>query len=162
VRSVTYQQLTVKAAATIHGRLISALGGVVTPTAVLESSEDALRAAGLSRAKQASIRDLAAKVTNGTVPLDDLDSLTDKAVVERLVGVRGIGRWTAEMALLFHLRRADVWPVGDLGVRAGIALIFGLKERPTPHETELIGLGYRPWRSAAAWYCWRALDSSLA
>jgi DNA-3-methyladenine glycosylase II len=162
VRSVTYQQLTVKAAATIHGRLISALGGVVTPTAVLESSEDALRAAGLSRAKQASIRDLAAKVTNGTVPLDDLDSLTDKAVVERLVGVRGIGRWTAEMALLFHLRRADVWPGGDLGVRAGIALILGLKERPTPHETELIGLGYRPWRSAAAWYCWRALDSSLA
>ena len=162
VRSVTYQQLTGKSAATIHGRLIAALGGVVSPTAVLGSSEDALRAVGLSRAKQASIRDLAAKVADGTVPLDDLDSLTDEAVIERLVAVRGIGRWTAEMALLFHLRRADVWPVGDLGVRAGIARIFGLSERPTPRDTELIGLGYRPWRSAAAWYCWRALDSPPA
>jgi DNA-3-methyladenine glycosylase II len=160
VRSVTYQQLAGKAAATIHGRLVAALGGEVSPTAVLGSSEDALRGVGLSRTKQASIRDLAAKVADGTVPLDDLRSLTDEAVIKRLVGVRGIGRWTAEMALLFHLRRADVWPVGDLGVRAGVARIFGLKERPPPRETELIGLGYRPWRSAAAWYCWRALEPS--
>lgn len=162
VRSVTYQQLAGKVAATIHGRLVVALGGTVNPTAVMESSGDTLRGVGLSRAKQASIRDLATKVADGTIPLDDLGSLTDEAVIERLVGVRGIGRWTAEMALLFHLRRADVWPVGDLGVRAGIARIFGLNERPTPRETELIGLGYRPWRSAAAWYCWRALESSPA
>ena len=160
VRSVIYQQLAGKAAATIHGRLVAALGGEVSPTAVLGSSEDALRGVGLSRTKQASIRDLAAKVADGTVPLDDLRSLTDEAVIKRLVGVRGIGRWTAEMALLFHLRRADVWPVGDLGVRAGVAQIFSLKERPTPRDTELIGLGYRPWRSAAAWYCWRALELS--
>ncbi|HCR04498.1 MAG TPA: DNA-3-methyladenine glycosylase 2 family protein [Gemmatimonadetes bacterium] len=160
VRSVIYQQLAGKAAATIHGRLIAALRGVVSPTTVLGSSEDMLRGAGLSRAKQESIRDLAAKVADGTVPLDDLRSLTNEAVIERLIGVRGIGHWTAEMTLLFHLRRADVWPVGDLGVRAGIARIFDLKERPTPRETGLIGMGYRPWRSAAAWYCWRAMKPS--
>ena len=158
VRSVTYQQLAGKAAAAIHGRLVVALGGAVSPAAVLESSEDTLGGVGLSRAKQASIRDLAAKVADGTVPLDDLGSLTADAVIERLVEVRGIGRWTAEMALLFHLRRADVWPVGDLGVRSGLARIFALAERPTPREAELIGLGYRPWRSAAAWYCWRAVE----
>lgn len=158
VRSVTHQQLAGKAAATIHGRLVAALGGVVTPASVLVGSEDGLPGVGLSRAKQASIRDLAAKVADGTVPLDDLDALTDEAVIERLVQVRGIGRWTAEMTLLFHLRRADVWPVGDLGVRAGSARILGLKERPTSREMEFIGLGYRPWRSAVAWYCWRALE----
>ena len=158
VRSIMFQQLAGKAAATIHGRLVTALGGVVTPAAVLGASEDALRAAGLSRAKLISIRDLATRVTDSDVPLDDLASLTDQEVVERLVQVRGIGRWTAEMALLFHLRRPDVWPVGDLGVRAGIARVFGWDEPPDTKAMELIGLGYRPWRSAVAWYCWRALE----
>jgi DNA-3-methyladenine glycosylase II len=158
VRSITFQQLAGKAAATIHGRLVGALGGRVTPAAVLEASEDALRGAGLSRAKHASIRDLAAKVAQGVVVLDDLAALDDDAVVQRLVQVRGIGRWTAEMALLFHLRRPDVWPVGDLGVRAGLARVLGWEEPPSPNEMELIGIGYRPWRSAVAWYCWRAME----
>ncbi len=158
VRAVTFQQLAGKAASTIHGRLVEALGGDVTPGAVLAASEDALRGAGLSRGKLASIRDLAGKVEDGTVALHDLDGMTDDAVVERLVKVRGIGRWTAEMALLFHLRRPDVWPVTDLGVRSGAARVFGMAEALSPKELELVGLGYRPWRSAVAWYCWRAVE----
>ncbi|MBW3535640.1 MAG: DNA-3-methyladenine glycosylase 2 family protein [Gemmatimonadetes bacterium] len=158
VRAVTYQQLAGKAAATIHGRLVEALEGEVTPAAVLSASEEALRGAGLSRAKMASIVDLATRVDSGDVRLDDIEGLDDGAVVERLVRVRGIGRWTAEMALLFHLRRPDVWPVTDLGVRAGAARLFGMDEPPAPGALELMGLGYRPWRSAAAWYCWRAVD----
>ena len=158
VRSVTFQQLAGKAAATIHGRLVAALGGKVTPDSVLRASEDDLRGAGLSRGKLTSIRDLAQKVHDRVVRLDDLDKLSDDAVVERLVQVRGIGRWTAEMALLFHMRRPDVWPVGDLGVRAGLARVLGLSETLHPKEMELVGIGYRPWRSAVAWYCWRALE----
>jgi 3-methyladenine DNA glycosylase/8-oxoguanine DNA glycosylase len=161
VRSITYQQLAGKAASTIHGRLVEALGGAVTPQSLLAASEEALRGAGLSRGKLTSMRDLAAKVDSGAVRLDDVGSLPDDAVVERLVQVRGIGRWTAEMALLFHLRRPDVWPVGDLGVRAGLARVFGWSEALRPDEMELVGLGYRPWRSAAAWYCWRALDQPI-
>ena len=121
-------------------------------------SEDALRGAGLSRAKLTSIRDLAAKVSDGILRLDDLDKIPDEVVVQRLIQVRGIGRWTSEMALLFHLRRPDVWPVGDLGVRAGLGRTLAWDEPPSPKEMELIGVGYRPWRSAVAWYCWRALD----
>lgn len=159
VRSVTYQQLAGKAAATIHGRLIAAVGGAVTPRSILATAEEALRSAGLSRAKLVCIRGLAASVEDGAVPLDDLDDLDDEAVIERLVALRGIGRWTAQMTLLFHMRRPDVWPVGDLGVRAGMGRVLGLAEMPSPAELELIGTGYRPWRSAAAWYCWRALEA---
>jgi DNA-3-methyladenine glycosylase II len=158
VRSITYQQLAGKAAATIHGRLVQALGGAVSASRVLKASEEDLRGAGLSRAKLTSIRDLATKVSDRVIRLDDLGTLPDDAVVERLIQVRGIGRWTAEMALLFHFRRPDVWPVGDLGVRAGLGRVLGWEEPPNPKEMELIGVGYRPWRSAAAWYCWRALD----
>lgn len=158
VRSITYQQLAGKAAATIHGRLVEALGGRVTAERVLATGDEPLRGAGLSRAKLAAIRDLAEKASSGEVRLDDLGALDDEAVVERLVRVRGIGRWTAEMTLLFHLRRPDVWPVTDLGVRAGAARVFGMAEPPSPRELALVGLGYRPWRSAAAWYCWRAVD----
>jgi DNA-3-methyladenine glycosylase II len=159
VRSITFQQLAGKAAATIHGRLVEALGGTVSPATVRRASEDALRGAGLSRGKLTSIRDLADKVADGAVALDDLGELDDEAVIERLVQVRGIGRWTAEMALLFHLRRPDVWPVGDLGVRAGIARVLGWSEQPSVKEMELIGIGYRPWRSAVAWYSWRAMEA---
>ena len=98
----------------------------------------------------------------GVVPLDDMDALDDEALIERLVTVRGIGRWTAQMTLLFQMRRPDVWPVGDLGVRAGLGRVLGLDEMPTPNEMEWIGVGYRPWRSATAWYCWRALEASRA
>jgi DNA-3-methyladenine glycosylase II len=157
-QSITYQQLAGRAAAAIHGRLVAALGGEVTPTSVLALSEDDLRACGLSRAKAASIRDLALKVDSGQVALDRIGRLSDDDVVEHLVQVRGIGRWTAEMFLMFSLRRLDVWPVGDLGVRAGYAAAWGLAEAPTPGRLEELGEPFRPYRSPVAWYCWRAVE----
>ncbi len=157
--AIVYQQLAGAAARTIHGRFVEAVGGTVTPERVRDTDDPALRGAGLSKAKAAAIRDLAGKTLSGEVPLDDLDDLPDEAVVERLTRVRGIGPWTARMYLLFDLRRPDVWPVGDLGVRAGLGRVLGLEEPPTPAEAEWAGTGYRPWRSAVAWYCWRAMDT---
>jgi 3-methyladenine DNA glycosylase/8-oxoguanine DNA glycosylase len=156
--SICYQQLAGKAALTIHGRFVDALKGDVTPARVLAASEESLRAAGLSRAKLAAIRDLAARNTSGEVPLDGLDGMSDDAVIASLVRVRGVGVWTAQMHLMFDLARPDVWPTGDLGVRAGLGKVLGMTTPPNPRETELIGVGYRPWRSAVAWYCWRALE----
>lgn len=156
--AIVYQQLAGKAARTIHGRFVRALDGQVRPDTVLAAPEEELRGAGLSRAKLAAIRDLAAKAASGEVPLEDLASLDDRAVVERLTRVRGVGPWTAEMYLLFDLRRPDVWPVGDLGVRAGLGRVLGWTAAPTPGDMSLLGVGYRPWRSAVAWYCWRAVD----
>jgi DNA-3-methyladenine glycosylase II len=157
--AIVYQQLAGKAAETIHGRFLDALGGDVRPDTVLRTSEKKLRAAGLSGNKLAAIRDLAEKVSGGIVPVDDLASLDDGAVVDRLTAVKGVGRWTAEMFLLFDLHRPDVWPVGDLGVRAGLGRVLGWSAQPTPREAELVGVGYRPWRSAVAWYCWRAMEN---
>jgi DNA-3-methyladenine glycosylase II len=158
-RAIVYQQLAGAAASTIHGRFVQALGGKVTPQRVLRAPEADLRAAGLSQGKLAALRDLAAKARG--LGLDELPLLGDDEVQRRLTSVRGIGPWTAHMFLMFFLRRADVWPAGDLGVRAGYARIHGLAE--APREKELIPLGdpYRPWRSAAAWYCWRALETEL-
>jgi DNA-3-methyladenine glycosylase II len=156
--AIVYQQLAGKAAATIHGRFVDALGGEVRPEKVLEAPDELLRAAGLSRAKLAAIRDLAARAVSGDVPIDDLAALEDHAVVERLCRVRGVGPWTAQMHLLFDLRRPDVWPTGDLGVRAGLGRVLGWDAPPTAAEAELMGVGYRPWRSAVAWYCWRAVE----
>lgn len=156
--AIIYQQLAGKAALTIHRRFVEALEGDVTPAAVLAASEEAIRGAGLSRAKLAAVRDLAAKSRSGEVPLDDLDALEDEAVIERLTRVRGVGPWTAQMYLLFDLKRPDVWPVGDLGVRNGLGRVLGLDRPPTPVEAAWTGTGYRPWRSAVAWYCWRAVD----
>lgn len=161
-RSICYQQLAGAAAATIHGRVVDALDGRVTPSRVLRTPEEVLRGAGLSRNKLAAIRDLAAKVESGEVVVDELDDLDDDAVIERLTRVRGIGVWTAQMYLMFALRRPDVWPVGDLGVRAGYAKIHGLAEPPTAKALEPLGDPYRPWRSAAAFYCWRALETELS
>jgi len=158
--AIIYQQLAGAAALTIHRRFVDALGGTVTPDTVTSAPDEALRGAGLSGAKLAAIRDLAGKSRSGEVPLDDLATLDDDAVVDRLTRVRGIGPWTAHMYLLFDLRRPDVWPVGDLGVRAGLARVLGLDEPPTPQETRWAGVGYRPWRSAVAWYCWRAADTT--
>jgi DNA-3-methyladenine glycosylase II len=159
VRSVVYQQLAGAAAAAIHGRLVLALDGDVSPAALLGLSAEALRAAGLSANKSASLRDLAAKVLDGTVVLAPrgLARESDEEVIARLSTVRGVGRWTAQMFLLFQLRRLDVWPAGDLGVRRGYGLAWGV---PTPSERELGPLGepLRPYRSVAAWYCWRACD----
>lgn len=158
VAAITYQQLAGKAAMTIHGRVVEALGGDVRPATVLAADEEALRGAGLSAAKLAAIRDLAEKVSSGDVALDGFDGASDGEIRDRLTRVRGIGPWTAEMFLMFDLRRPDIWPVGDLGVRNGLARVLELPEAPTPAETALIGTGYRPWRSAVAWYCWRAVE----
>lgn len=161
VAAIVYQQLAGKAAITIHGRVVEALDRDVRPPAVLAASEQRLREAGLSRAKLAAIRDLAEKSTSGEVGLEDLDGLTDEEVVARLTRVRGIGPWTARMFLMFDLRRPDVWPTGDLGVRNGLGAVLGLDRAPTPAEARWIGVGYRPWRSAVAWYCWRAVDTTV-
>ena len=159
-RAICFQQLAGKAAAAIHGRFLGLFGEAPpTPEAVLGIGPDALRSAGLSGAKTAAILDLAAKCTDGTVPLGDLDREPDDEVVERLVLVRGIGRWTAEMFLLFELRRPDVWPVDDFGVRKGWQLLHGLDEMPKPKQLQALGDPLRPHRSAAAWYCWRAVDT---
>jgi len=161
VRSICYQQLAGKAAATIHGRVLDALGGAATPDAVSRTTDRALRAAGLSRNKLAAIRDLTEKVLSRDVEIDDFDSLEDEEIVERLVRVRGIGEWTAQMFLMFHLLRPDVWPVGDLGVRAGFAKAHGLDETPQAKDLRGSGEAYRPWRSVAAYYCWRILETEL-
>jgi len=159
VRAVVYQQLAGRAAAAIHGRLIAALGDDVQPEPLIALSDEALRAAGLSRNKMASLRDLAAKVLDGTVVLSPrgLARESNDEIITRLSAVRGIGPWTAEMFLLFQLRRLDVWPVGDLGVRHGYGLAWQI---PTPTARELQPLGdpFRPYRSVAAWYCWRAAE----
>jgi DNA-3-methyladenine glycosylase II len=158
-RAIVYQQLAGRAAATIHGRFVEVLGGSVTPAAVKRASDEALRGAGLSRGKLAAIRDLADKARS--LRLNRLPELPDDAVLERLSTVRGIGPWTAQMYLIFALRRPDVWPVGDLGVRAGYARVHGLAEVPGQKEMPALGEAYRPWRSAAAWYCWRVLETEL-
>ena len=159
VRAIVYQQLAGAAAAAIHGRLINAMGGEVTPERLLSLSDEACRAAGLSGRKTESLRDLAAKVLDGTVVLDPrrLRAETDAEVIARLSSVRGIGTWTAQMFLLFQLRRLDVWPTGDLGVRRGYGLAWGVP-MPTAKELEPLGDPYRPYRSVVAWYCWRAAE----
>lgn len=161
VRTICYQQLAGRAAATIHGRVVEALKGEVTPAKVLRTRETTLRKAGLSGNKLAAIRDLATKVRSGEVEVHDLVDQSDDVVIERLVRVRGIGVWTAQMYLMFRLVRPDVWPTGDLGVRAGFAKIHSLNGHPKEKEMEPLGDPYRPWRSAAAFYCWRVLETEL-
>jgi DNA-3-methyladenine glycosylase II len=161
VRAICYQQLAGAAARTIHGRLETALDGTPTPEAVLALPVDKLRAAGLSANKAASIRDLAEKVLAGDVELERVARLSDDEIVRELTLVRGIGRWTAEMFLMFQLGRLDVWPIDDLGVRKGYAVLFGLDELPTARALEPLGEPLRPYRSLAAWYCWRAADTQL-
>jgi len=160
-RSIIYQQLAGAAARTIHSRFVEALKGEVTPDKTLRVRESTLRKAGLSAAKAAAVRDLATKVRSGEVVIDDLEQQEDEEIVRRLTQVRGIGPWTAQMYLMFRLHRPDVWPVLDLGVRSGFAKVHGLETSPTAKELEPLGERYRPWRSAAAFYCWRVLENEL-
>lgn len=159
VRAIVYQQLAGRAAAAIHGRLIAALDGQVEPVMLLSLPDETLRSVGLSGAKAASLRDLAAKVLDGTVVLDPagLRRESDADVVTRLTTVRGIGKWSAEMFLMFQLRRLDVWPTGDLGVRKGFGLAWGIP-MPTAKQLDPLGDPFRPYRSVVAWYCWRAAE----
>ena len=159
VRAVVYQQLAGAAAAAIHGRLVAALDGEVVPERLLALPADTLRGVGLSANKAASLVDLSAKVLDGTVVLDPrgLGREGDDEVVARLTTVRGIGPWTAQMFLLFQLRRLDVWPTGDLGVRRGYGLAWGVP-MPTARQLEPLGDPFAPFRSVVAWYCWRACE----
>jgi DNA-3-methyladenine glycosylase II len=159
-RAIIYQQLAGRAASAIHSRFRAGLGVPLTPEAVLASSLKALREYGLSGAKAASIWELSAKVADGTVPLRGLWRLSDEEVVARLTSVRGIGPWTAEMFMIFHMRRPDVWPVSDYGVRCGYALAYGLPAPPPPKVLESLGDRFRPFRTVGAWYCWRAVELS--
>ena len=160
--SILYQQLAGAAAAAIHRRFVALFDGGLSPDAVLALSARRLRKVGLSRSKVAAIRDLAAKIVDGTVRLQRIGRLSDEDIVTSLSVVRGIGQWTAEMFLIFQLRRLDVWPVGDYGVRKGYALAYGLPKLPTPKELHALGERFRPYRTVAAWYCWRAVTESRA
>jgi DNA-3-methyladenine glycosylase II len=159
VEAIVYQQLAGAAARAIHGRLVAALDDDVRPEALLALSDERLRAAGLSANKARSLQDLAAKVLDGTVILSPrrLSHQTDQEVIERLSTVRGIGPWTAQMFLIFRLRRLDVWPTGDFGVRQGYGLAWNVPT-PTARELEPLGDPYRPYRTVVAWYCWRAVE----
>ncbi len=157
-RAIVFQQLAGRAASTIYGRFVERLDGEVTPEAVLRLDVETLMTCGLSRAKARSVTDLSEKVASGDVRLDRMGRLSDEAVIDHLIQVRGIGRWTAEMFLLFTLGRLDVWPIDDLGVRVGFAEGWGLPEVPSRLELEGLGDPYRPYRSIVAWYCWRAAE----
>jgi len=159
--TIVYQQLAGSAAAAIWRRVAALFDGRISPPAVRATSEEDFRAAGLSRNKAASIRDLAQKVADGTVPLEGINRLPDDEIVDRLSTVRGIGRWTAEMFLIFQLRRLDVWPVDDYGVRKGWAVAYGLPELLKPKALIAEGDRFRPYRTVVAWYCWRAVDLRL-
>jgi 3-methyladenine DNA glycosylase/8-oxoguanine DNA glycosylase len=159
--SIAYQQLNGKAAATIWKRVRALYPKTkwLDPAKVLATPDEALRAAGLSRSKTAALKDLAAKALDGTVPSGRaLLRMSDDEIIARLTQVRGIGRWTVEMLLLFDLGRPDVWPVDDYGVRKGFAKTLRKRKLPTPKELLKHGEKWRPYRSVAAWYFWRALD----
>ena len=165
VRAVAYQQLTGKAAETILGRVLALYPGkkFPEPEDLLKTPDRKLRAAGLSWAKVRAVKDIAAKTIEGVVPASRaLVRMTDEAIVERLTAVRGVGKWTVEMMLIFKMGRPDVWPVTDYGVRKGLALLYKMKELPTFKETLEFGERWRPHRSAAAWYLWRACDLKTA
>ena len=159
-RAIVYQQLSGSAAATIYGRFTAqcGAGGAPSPEAILAHDVETLRACGLSGAKTAAIIDLAKHVVDGKLPLDDIDDMEDEAVIESLVQVRGVGRWTAQMFLMFRLWRPDVLPVLDLGVRKGAQRIYNMRALPEADRLEKVARAWRPWASVASWYCWRILD----
>ncbi len=160
VRSIVYQQLSGKAAATIFGRVRELFAGDRFPSAdqIGQKSDAELRACGLSQQKLSYLRDLAARASDGRLDFSRVGELPDEVVIEHLTAVRGIGRWSAEMFLMFHLGRHDVWPVDDLGIRKAVMVLHGLPSMPAPRELHPIGERYRPYRSVASWYLWRLLE----
>jgi DNA-3-methyladenine glycosylase II len=157
VRAIMFQQLAGRAAQAIYGRVRSAVGDPLTPQTVSAVSDGALRRAGLSANKLASLRDLSAKVLDGTVILTRTSRRSDEELISRLTTVRGIGDWTAKIYLMFQLRRLDVWPVEDFGIRQGYALAWKLDPQPSAKELEPLGDRFRPYRSIVARYCWAAV-----
>lgn len=160
VRSIVFQQLAGRVARIILERVVAAVGGSLTPEAFAAASDKKLRAAGLSANKLASLRDLSSKVLDGAVDLSATSKQSDDEISARLITVRGIGKWTAEMYLMFELRRLDVWPVDDLGVRQGYGLAWGIDPPPLPKELAPLGGRFRPYRSIVARYCWEAVALS--
>lgn len=159
VRAIVFQQLSTKAATTIHNRLIESLnGGALTPEALAALSDEQMRTAGISRQKAAYLRDLCAKVSSGLVPLAALDEMSDEEVIASLTRVKGIGRWSAEMFLIFRLQRPDVLPLGDLGILNAIQKAYRLRKKPTAARMSKLGEAWKPYRSVASWYLWRSLD----
>jgi len=159
LRSIVYQQLSGKAAATIFGRVQALYGGATpTPKQLIATRASELRAAGLSARKEEYARELAQRVVGGDVPLDMLEQMTDDAVIETLVQVRGVGRWTAQMVLMFHLARPDVFPELDLGVQKALQRFHRLRRLPSPERTVTLGARWAPYRTIAAWYLWRSLE----
>ena len=159
IGAIVSQQLSTKAAATIFGRLVALFPDQVIPGAAeLAALDDqTLRGVGLSGQKVSYLRDLCARLGDGRLVLDELDVLGDEAVVERLVAVKGFGRWTAEMFLMFRLHRPDVLPVGDLGIVNAVQRLYGLRKRPDPKRLMKLGESWRPYRSVACWYLWQSL-----
>jgi DNA-3-methyladenine glycosylase II len=157
VRAVVSQQLSGKAAATIHDRVVALVGGIgqLQPATLLGVDAGALRGAGLSRQKISYLQDLSARVLDGRLNLDALEDLADEEVVAAITAVKGFGRWSAEMFLMFRLNRPDVFPVADLGIVKGVQTLVGMKRRPAPRTLQRIAEPWRPYRSVAAWYLWR-------
>jgi len=158
VKSITFQQLSGRVANVIFGRLALAAGGRLTPESILKLRPARMRAVGLSRQKTEYIRDLARHVRQGTLLFEELATLPDREVIERLTQVKGIGVWTVHMFLIFALRRLDVLPTGDLGIRAAIRKAYGLEALPTPAEMEAMAQAWRPYCTVASWYLWRSME----
>jgi DNA-3-methyladenine glycosylase II len=159
LHAIIAQQLSTKAAKTIEGRFSALFDGGPTPAAVVRASDEKLRAVGLSPQKLKYVRDLCARILDGSLNLDALALLTDDEVIEALTSVKGIGRWTAEMFLMFRLHRPDVLPVGDLGIVKAVQRAYKLRALPTPARLTKIGETWRPYRSVACWYLWASLDA---
>jgi DNA-3-methyladenine glycosylase II len=160
VRAILSQQLSGKAADTIHGRVVVLVGGQdrMTPAALLAVTVEALRGAGVSRPKASYLHDLSARVLDGRLDLAALETAPDDEVIAAITSVKGMGRWSAEMFLMFRLNRPDVFPVADLGIVKGVQKLFGMKRRPKPRTMERLAEPWRPYRSVAAWYLWRILE----
>ena len=159
VRAITGQQLSTKAASTIYARLVALMPAGVTPLSLAALTDEQMRTVGMSRQKIAYFRDLAEKARTGALPLDALDAMPDDDVIAALTQVKGIGRWSAEMFLMFRLHRPDVLPVDDLGIVNAVRTVYKLRKRPTADRIRRIGEAWRPYRSVASWYLWRSLDN---
>jgi len=159
VKSIVYQQLSGRVASVIFGRLAKAVGGRLTPQNILKLRPARMRALGLSKQKTAYIRDLARHTRDGRVVFEDLASLDDSLIIERLTQVKGVGVWTVHMFLIFALRRTDVLPTGDLGIRNAMRKAYGMASQPTPAEMEVLAQRWRPYCTVASWYLWRSLET---
>jgi len=160
VRSIVFQQLSGKAAGTIHGRFQGLYGGrTPLPAELAATSDEHLRSIGLSRQKSAYLKDLGSRVALGELPIETLHELSDEEIISALTQVKGIGRWTAQMFLMFRLGRPDVLPDLDLGVQKGIQKAYRLRKLPTPERVKKIGAKWAPYRTVGSWYMWRLLDA---